>query len=373
MIGAVALLGVFVVAALVFDFGQWFLTRNELQNVADTATLAGTRALGAVYAGGTVDDGITTQNLARKVFNDQQTYSLQSVDFDLIRNVVNNVANQHIAGGVPITIDNNDIRVGNWDYNTNVFTTGVLGTLQPNAVRVIARRDDTSNSSLETVFGQMFNITSLNVTATATAAMGPLRRVPPNGLPNNLPPGEIEFPLGIDQSYQTLFGPFCSQACNNPILFGFNCFTLSPNPPPPVNSCTAWNTFDGPIGDIGGITAGATTSPQTTVGEKYNFWGIGDGQAGALINLFGNLGGPTPGALPYRETLLPVYAANNCVPPVVPVPIVGFVNVRIIALGGAATGSFGIKFACNVASTGRSGGLGPQDFGTFGSIPVLVE
>lgn len=374
MIGAVALLGVFVVAALVFDFGQWFLTRNELQNVADTATLAGTRALGAVYAGGTVDDGITTQNLARKVFNDQQTYSLQSVDLDLIRNVVNNVSNQHIAGGVPITIDDNDVIVGNWDYNTNVFTAGGLGTLQPNAVRVIARRDPTSNTPLATVFGQMFNITSLNVAATATAAMGPLGRVPPNGLPNNLPPGEIVFPLGIDQAYETLNGPICAQACN--IITNPFCIILNVSAPV-GNTCTAWNTFNGPIGDFGQIIAQATTSPQTTIGDTYNFWGDAEDQSDALGALGTSPGiAPVPGDpnFPFVETVVPVYQNNGCNPPAGPIPIVGFVNIRVISqiIPGGNNRVF-LKFACNVASTGRSGGLGPEDFGTFGSIPVLVE
>jgi len=289
--------------------------------------------------------------------------------------VANNVANQHIAGGVPITIDDNDVIVGNWDYNTNVFTAGGLGTFQPNAVRVIARRDATSNTPLATVFGQMFNITSLNVAATATAAMGPLRRVPPNGLPNNLPPGEIIFPIGIDQDW----GNFCGLPCSDP-LNPTPCILLDQGiPPPPPGSCTAWNTFDGPIGDFTNITAGAITSPQTTTGDNYNFWGDAADQSTGLQDLFALPGiGPAFGdpTFPYIETVLPVYQ-NGCATPIGgPVPIVGFVNVRIFGIQGAGgTGGdvLWIKFACNVASTGRSGGLGPEDFGTFGSIPVLVE
>ena len=371
IIAAVSLLGVFVIVGMVFDFGLWFVTRSQLQQIADTTALAGGRVLGTIYSGG--NNPTPPLTLGRQVFAAQKTYTQNSLDDTQIFNVLNAIANQHRAGGVPITILASDVVVGTWDYSSgsNVFD-GTPGILRPNAVRVTVRRDTTANGSLGTTFGRLLGVNSFSLTATATAAMTPIIDVPPNDPgtpPVFIPAGQIEFPLGIDASY--LGGNFCPATeppCN---IGGPVCIDLSPATLT-LPTCTAWNTFDRPAGDWGQIIAGNITSPQTTTGDMYNFGGDGAAVVADLSSLYDNLEAvdPTPGG--FRETLLPVYAANGCVPPGPGnLPIVGFVNARIFALTGNAI--FVLRFACDVVSTGRSGGLVGQDFGTFGSIPVLVQ
>jgi len=369
VIASVALLGVFVITGMVFDFGSWFVTRNQLQQIADTTALAGGRVLGTIYSGG--NNPTPPLTLGRQLFADQKTYPQNSPDDTQIFNVLNAIANQHRAGGVPITIVASDVVVGTWDYSSgsNVFD-GTPGILRPNAVRVTVRRDTTANGSLGTTFGRLLGVNSFSITATATAALTPINDVPPNDPgtpPVFIPAGQIEFPLGIDASYAG--GNFCNPApaCNA----GGVCIDLFSGVQAPQN-CTAWNTFNGPVGNWGGIIAGNITSPQTTIGDMYNFGGDGSLVVPALSALYNALETPNPSPGGLRETLLPVYAANGCVPPAPGnLPIVGFVSATIFVLSG--NNIFYLQFACNVVSTGRSGGLAAQDFGTFGSIPVLVQ
>jgi len=371
IIASVALMGVFVITGLVFDFGFWFVTRSQLQQIADTTALAGGRVLGTIYSGGTNPTPPLSNNRLR--FINQQNYQQNVTNDTDIFNVLNAIAVQHRAGGVPITIANNDVQVGTWNYanNTplggtglNIFTVGAPGTVQPNAVRVTVR------TIRDTTFGRVLGVNSFSLTARATAALTPLNAVPPNnpGIPPVfVPAGQIEFPLGIDAAYAG--GNFCNPApgCNA----GGVCIDLGQGTQAP-QICTAWNTFNGPAVNFGGIIAGNITSPQTTIGDMYNFGGDGALVVPNLANLYTALEAlnPSPGGL--RETLLPVYAANGCVPPAAGnLPIVGFVPATIFALAG--NNIFYLQFACNVVSTGRSGGLAAQDFGTFGSIPVLVQ
>lgn len=379
MIASASLLGVFVIAGLVFDFGLWFVTRSQLQNITDTAALGGARVLGAIYAGGDYDDDgddLTPPiTLNRKLVDDQKSYLQNSADDSIISGVVNTMANQHRAGGVSININPTDLVVGIWDYQTNVFIPGVQGvTLRPNAVQVTARRDPANNGALATVFGRLVGLNSFSINATAIAALTPIRDVPPNNPPPlTVPPGEIQMPLAIDAAYN--FCPTPEPACNASGLPPA-CITLSINAlPAPLDDCTASTTFDGPLTDWGQILAGTITSPQTTVGDMYTIRGDGDLDYAALTDFYQAQVGFNPG-VPWAETLLPVYAANGCAPggpPPGPRPIVGFVNTRIFATGGAAAGTLFLSFACQVVSTGRSGGQAAQDFGTFGSVPVLVQ
>ena len=372
IIGAVALLGVFVVTGMVFDFGLWFLTRTELQGITDAATLAGGKELGAIYT--------------EKTLSAQQGYSLDSSDYDRISDAVKNVANQHQAGGKTINIDQDDIIVGFWDLTNNQFTATGLGTVQPNAVQVLARRDATKNDPLDATFGRLLNIFDFNLRAKGTAALSPMNRIPPNGLPNNLDDGRIIFPIGIDQDW----GDFCNPPppadpnCNDPGNPFLGCITLD-SLTAPANTCTAWTTFDDSdplsfnVNSDSPMTrtiydgdSSETIDPLPPTGaHSYYFHGDADAQS---VLLAGDTDFPINPS-EFLEAVVPVYddITGNCtITPSPPapgtlLPIVGFVTVRVTQ----RFGQLHVKFACGVASTGRSGGQ--QDFGTWGSVPVLVE
>ena len=371
--GSIAIMAAFtltivvLIMGLVYDFGLWFVTRAELQNVADTAAMAGGRALGAIYAGGSVDNGTQIVNPPRQIFTAQQTYTLNTQDNNLIRNAITNPPIPYAAGGTNITIaNNNDITVGNWNTTTNTFTPLAVGSPsppQPNAIQVIARRDQ-SNVPLAAMFGSLANITGYNITATATAALTPLQFVPPQNPPAALPPGQLVWPLGIDQANPNL-------ACGAlPIVVDIT------QPP----SCTAWTTYNNAANqaNFNQIVAGTLQTPATLAGNggtAFFFGGLAEAQAPGLFPLWqaNNLGNPI-----FFETVLPVYQNSSCIPPAgQQIPIVGFVNARVIGApgGNPTTNAFLITVQCNVFSTGRSGDVNDPNllYGTLGSVPVLVQ
>jgi Flp pilus assembly protein TadG len=138
-------------AALAIDIGYGMVTKNELQNIADAAALAGARQLGTIYQGMT--------------YEQQLAYVVGSGDETLIKNAAIDVASQNKAGGMnSIAIRAEDILIGTWSPWSETNT-------QPNAVRVIARRDSLVNGQIATFFAKIFGISGRDVTALATAAM----------------------------------------------------------------------------------------------------------------------------------------------------------------------------------------------------------
>src|SRR6185503_21155712 len=140
--------------AAVIDIGHALVARNELQNVSDSAALAGTRALGSIY------EGMTPAA--------QQTYVLTGGDQSIIHTRVQAAANANQAAGVAITIDPADIQIGIWDPATRTLTPTAN---QPKAVRVLSRRDASANGVISTFLANVVNMSSVSVTAVATADM----------------------------------------------------------------------------------------------------------------------------------------------------------------------------------------------------------
>src|SRR5690242_4761668 len=119
---AVMMTVLLAMGAAAIDIGHALVARNELQNVSDSAALAGTRALGVIY-----------QGLPAAT---QQTYTLTSGDQATILTRVQTAANANSAAGVSININAGDVQIGLWDPATRVLTPTVN---QPRAVRVISR------------------------------------------------------------------------------------------------------------------------------------------------------------------------------------------------------------------------------------------
>ena len=354
--GAVAVMtAIFMVVLLAMgaaaiDIGHALVARNELQNVSDAAALAGDRALAIIYQGMTPAAQqsyvVTTGNRATVVAAAQATA----------------VANS--AAGVPITINAADIAFGTWNFSTRTFT---ATNNTPTAVRVIARRDSAANGPISTFLANVVGMSTVNVSAVATANLGPLNSV--------LPPATMNAPFGISQAYfNSGFG------CGDQIQF-------SPTGLP--QSCAGWTSFDqSPFsankmkGIVDGMINGTYTSPATTAGQSsLNF---GNGNIGStwsrLETLFNNMtaNGNT------WDAVLPVYGSNDCTPSG-PIPIVGFATVRITFVGGpgnplnaanctggnVAPGCIRGVVQCNVF--GGTAGGGPPFGPTFATIPGLVE
>jgi uncharacterized membrane protein len=204
----VVLLGM---AALAVDLGYLYVTRNELQNVADAAALAATRRLGEIYQA-------MPGNL-------QADYDLSNFPTDRtdMENIAIEVAGMNKAAAAGITILNADIEFGQWDFVNRSLT---VTDDQPDAVRVKARKDETANNPVTTFFAKVFNVNTMAVTATATAALSGQ---------GETEEGELILPIGISYAWFT-GGAWCDE-------------TIKFSPTKDPDACAGWNsfTFDPPI------------------------------------------------------------------------------------------------------------------------------
>src|SRR5205085_8389743 len=91
---AVVLVGIIGIAAFAIDLGYGLVVKTELQNVADTATLAGTRELALVYRD---QSGWATGD-------SYKDHYLTDAEMSRISTKLNTYSQLNKAGGVAITI-----------------------------------------------------------------------------------------------------------------------------------------------------------------------------------------------------------------------------------------------------------------------------
>jgi hypothetical protein len=331
--------------ALALDISNAMIARNELQNVADASALAGARQLGVIYQAlpaGTPYTGYVLSNPAAVV------------------SAVTAVGSVNQARQVLVSINAGDIVIGVWNGTSRTLTPGNVGAT---AVRVTARRDAGTNGPVATWLAGIMGINSMNVVATATAALTG------TGV---LPPGGANTPFGLDE---LIF--------NNPAYCGTPIMFYPTNNPP--QGCAGWHTFDQSPPNantenqiVQGLTPTPPTyiSPQITAGQTSLEY-IGGNVASvfpALINLFNSKKVPdTTGVSPNGmcwNAVVPVYANNNCANPNTLAMTVGFASACIWNVQGPPTQVINAVVTCGQVTNGAGGG---GSFGTLGSIPGLVE
>ncbi len=323
-------------AALALDVGYMMVMKNELQNTADAAALAGTGALGTIYS--------------------TMTYSAQLAYESSTSDVA--PAIQALVTGMSLSIPNSDITIGQWNPLTNVFTAGLDS---PDAVNVIAERDNAVNGPVPTFLAGVLGIHSYPVSASATAAFTGLQSVPVGGL---------LLPVGISIDWFTTTPNYCSAP--QPI-------TLYPT----SAGCVGWNTFAQSSNSaaeldliLTGLTNGSYQSPATTAGQtQFNFVvGTDASFFGDMQLLFNYMAPQDDGVLDKDDNpatwtaIVPVYDAPCGVTPTGLVNIVGFATVTITSL--TAPNTVNAEVLCGLIAAGSGGG---QNLGTFGSIPNLVQ
>jgi Flp pilus assembly protein TadG len=333
---AIFLTVLLAMGAAAIDIGHALVARNELQNVSDAAALAGTRALGIIYEGMTIPE--------------QQSYVLTSGDQATIVAAVQATANANSAAGVAITINPSDIQIGTWNLATRTHTPTIN---QPKAVRVLARRDASSNGAISTFLANVMGMSSVSVGAVATADMTAVGQTAP---------GQLDVPFAISEFYFTQFG------CGDAIQF-------YPNNGTP-QACAAWHTFDQSPSNantlrniIDGMAAGTYQSPATTPGDTLNF--INGNVASAFPNLI-NLYNLKKDANGNWDVFVPVYQSPECTPPNGPIPIIGYAEARITNVQGAPNFLISATILCNIFEGQTSGG-GPPFGPVLSTIPGLVE
>ncbi|MDG5467571.1 pilus assembly protein TadG-related protein [Deltaproteobacteria bacterium IMCC39524] len=214
-------------AALAIDIGYLSTTKNELQNTADAAALAGAGYIGRIYS------SLPVADQAGHTFTKNAIYT-----------VVNSAALENKAAGLDVTIINDefDVKIGTWNQNLcNQFTddcsgdpalfTGDIEPLPqdpgatyttPTAVSVIARRDTKAGSDkpISTFFAGVLGINELPTSAIAVASLSG---------PGTIAEGELILPFALSEH---AFPDYC----NDFIEFS-----------PTTASCAAWHNFFDPI------------------------------------------------------------------------------------------------------------------------------
>jgi len=353
------------IAALAIDIGYRNTTKNELQNVADAAALAGAGYLGSVYASDDYND-LSPSQRQNYIFNRSEIVAK-----------VRDAAGKNKAAGVSISIRDEDIVIGKWDQGSKSVNPATL--VVPDAVQVVSRRDDQANSPISTFFAQVFNFNTLAVEAVAAAAL--------TGQ-SNLEPGEVKLPFALSQ----LQFP---DACRDPVQF--NSYNYG---------CAAWHTFtsdsvnaddmadmlygiiraeDGGIGWLkanikfpGGQVPPVFTSPQVIGGNtSFAF------SEGVMAKLFTGTPSPMQALFDFWKTrdddgndsvwttTVPVYKETNpsCTPANQKRIIVGAANIIVSRVNPPPNNSIDAIIDCSYKSIRGSGGIG----GNVGTIPNLVR
>jgi Flp pilus assembly protein TadG len=167
--GGVVVLAAFLMAILVgmlafaIDIGYMSTVKAELQNAADAAALAGAQQLQGqfvlYYSPGQTAAGQQT------IYNYVTT---NATDPNSPISTAQRFAGYNQAGGVYLQLPTSDISFSYYDGTT--FQSSST-TLFPNTITVTTRRDNTANSPLGLFFGNIFGVSSSNITATASATI----------------------------------------------------------------------------------------------------------------------------------------------------------------------------------------------------------
>ena len=340
---AIVMVVLLAFAALALDISNAMIARNELQNVADASALAGARQLGLIYQALPQGTPYTTYQLSNS---------------SAVVDAVTSVALNNQARQVSVSINAADIVMGVWNSTTRTLTPGNVGAT---GVRVTARRDGGTNGPVATWLAGIMGINSMNVVATATAALTG------TGI---LLPGEGNAPFGIDE---LIFGN--PAFCGTPIQF------YPTNNPP--QGCAGWQTFtESPPNAnterkiIQGLTPNPPTytTPEMKAGQTTLEY-IGGNVATAfpyLIDLYMAKRVPdasSPSGYCWN-VMIPVYPNQNCANPNTAMMTIGFSSACVWNVQGVPTQQIDAIVTCGYVTQGQGGG---SSFGLLGSIPGLVE
>jgi Flp pilus assembly protein TadG len=174
IITAILLVVLIGLVALVVDVGHVKAVRNELQNAADAAALAGTRGMFPPAAPG-----------AKYIPVEDPPWCGQGVTMAMT--TVNRTDTQDLA------IPQADVQTGTWDWTGNIFTPNAGCSLAINSMRVTVRKDSSANQPVNTWFARIFGRNTVDVAARATAAVGYVQGLPPRS----------GFPIAISEALKT--------------------------------------------------------------------------------------------------------------------------------------------------------------------------
>ncbi|MBN2373060.1 Tad domain-containing protein [bacterium] len=339
------------VTALAVDIGYLMATRNELQNVADSAALAGARVLGSIYQPMTLPQ--------------QQSYVCNPND---VFPVVIDAAIKNRAAGQNIVVNTSDILIGDWSPSAKTLTP----TLNcPDAVGVTARRDSLANGAVATFFAKIFGKNTVPVSSVAIAALTAQSVAPPGSLP-------IPAAISVCAFYDPNYPNFCGR---NIIFY------------PTTSSEAGWHVFiahNANDNDLRNLLVQLEyeirnnlplSTPEVIIDQtSLEFTGgtMSSPTFDAMKALFDTARVLNDGVIDNDTdpntwtTSVGVYDVANCSStynPTGSILIKGFATIVIEGVANAPSKTIYGRILCNVVGQGRGGGA---EFGTFGDIPGLV-
>jgi hypothetical protein len=310
--------------SVAIDLGHLFLVKCELQAAADAGAMAGARGLLGIPAGATSPVAINP-DCSRALTHSQ------------------NIVAANKSDGALLTLPAGDVAFGWYDSGAKTFVFG--GCSDPKkvtAVKVVARKDSSANSSMPLFFGEFLGKKEIGVKAEAVAL---------SDYAGYAPPGVGTFPLAVDRDKVPPH--------NLP-------FKVHLNPTPGDEGC--WHAYKNPssgASDTRAYIDGTLPSPEIRVGDQINVKeGVSDS---VLQEVDRQLAARTRQGKTY-DILVPVIPANSSHANWQPVE--GFASMRItrVEAQGAKKYVEG-QILPNMVAPGVEPG-GP-DLGTRAGVPKM--
>jgi Flp pilus assembly protein TadG len=176
---AFALVVLVAFSALVIDVGNIYRVRNELQNAADAAALAGARFLNGTSAG------------------------ITAAEAEVIR-----IGQLNRANGTAVNIPSANIHFGHWDFSALTFTENT-NPPQVNAIRIETLRSEDTDNPVHFFLAPILGTKTGNVNAMAT------------GVGNSGPNNDCFFPAAIASC--ALVNANGTLTCPRQLCFGGSC------------------------------------------------------------------------------------------------------------------------------------------------------
>jgi Flp pilus assembly protein TadG len=308
--------------ALALDIGYVMVTRNESQDAADAAALAGARRLGENYYTKVADKTTDVESVSETTAG------------------LNKVATQNVAR------DNVDIKIGWWDQYSGTFTET---STSPNAVQAtVTRRTGLTSGPIRTFVAGVMGIANFRMEATATAAI------------QGECTGEVDFPIGIGRSW---FSNKSAQGYSKGI-----CTEIAINDT--MSSCAGWTNLENKKykwQDVDAIIKGGPV-PDVDIGDIIEFGGgVVQTMLDDLVVRF------NAEKVNGKWTVhIPVFEDNNiCGNPNKAYVVIGYATMDIydVITTGNNKGLYG-KIVCEEADMTRGTCFYA---GTYGAVPGLVK
>ncbi len=167
-----ALLMTFLVGMLTFsiDIGYICSVQAELQDAADAAALAGAAQLQTPFVAYYAPGQTNQKQIYLTATGTTDPLGIYPSSFQPPTPTAQQYAAYNQAGGTYINVPASDISFSFYDGTTFSAPSYAMG-LFPNTINVTTRRDNVANGALGLFFGQVFGISTVNLTATASATI----------------------------------------------------------------------------------------------------------------------------------------------------------------------------------------------------------